>query len=286
MPSQMKNLSTLLGTLCLAAAAGAQTGTLDQVSPFASEVTGSNSAGYNFDASVLTWQATTVAGLDGTLEGVSFETTGDIGASCDVDIFLGGPWHTGSPAFSGTMVKATSTTEVIFVDTSAASIALSAGDTYTIQIRCTDGGMGGTGTYETPVNTFYTPDLWLNGSLFGPEWRIGFHTYILESSSFELIVQGNLGSPMDFIVNGATPGGVVAYLYAYGTGSHSGVNPYTGNTVITGLSSVGFDVGALKAADGSGTALHTTVVPPAAAGLACVQAIDLTTDALTNVYCF
>ncbi len=281
----MKLPTTLFSAIFLTAAATAQTGTLDQVSPYASEVIGSHSAGYNFGASVLTWQMTTVAGLSGTLEGVEFETTGSTGVSCTVEILLGGPWNTGTPVFSGTMTKSTDVTELIFVDMSAAAISLTAGDTYTIQVLCNDSDMGATGTFESPVNTYYGPELWLNGSVFNPEWRIGFHTYILEDG-VQLTVQGNLGSPMDFIVTGATPGGVVAYLYAFGTGSHSGTNPITGNTVVTGLSSVNFTIGAMHAANGAGTAIHTTVVPPAAAGLACVQAIDLDSDGLSNVHCF
>jgi hypothetical protein len=282
----VKCIPLLFPSLLLTAVASAQSGALDQVSPFGSEVPGANSAGYNFDASVLTWQATVVAGIAGDLEGVEFETTGDIGATCDVDIFLGGPWHTGTPAFHGTMTKTTASTEVIFVDMSAAGITLDAGDTYTIQIDCTDGGMGGTGSYESPNNTFFGPDVWLNASVFGPEWRIGFHTWMLAGGALELTVLGNLGSVIDFTVTGATANGLVAYLYAFGTGSHSGVNPITGNTLVTGLSSVNFTLGPVLQANGSGTSLYTTVVPPAAAGLVCVQAVDLTSDGLTNVHSF
>ena len=282
----MKLPTTFCAALLVAATAGAQSGTLDQVSPFASEVTGSNSAGYNFDASFLVWQATTEAGISGTLEGIELELTGDPGASCNVDILLGGPWNTGTPAFSGTVTKATASTEIIFLDMTSAAISLTAGDIYSIQITGTDTGLGGTGSYETPANTYYLPELWLMGNLFGPEWRIGFHTYILEESALELAVHTNPNGWTDFFITNATPVSPVALVYAFGTGSHSGTNPITGNTVITGLSSTNFTVGATMSSDGGGVAFHTAQVPSAAIGLVCVQAIDLASDAVSNVHCF
>lgn len=88
---------------------------------------------------------------------------------------------------------------------------------------------------------------------------------------------------MTFDVTGATPGGLVAYMYAFGTGAHAEFNPITGNTVTTGLADAGFTVAAIVAADGSGAYSYGTNVPGAAAGLVSVQAADASTDALSNV---
>ncbi len=273
----------LLAATLLTPQTQAQTGTLDQVSPFASEVPG-QSAGYNFDAASLTWQASVFAGMDGVLEGVEFEVTGLTGATVDIAIFLGGPWQAGTPAWSGTLTKTNDLTEVVFADTSAANITLSTGDAYTIQIDCIGGGMGGTGSYESPVNTLYGPDLWLNAALFGPEWRIGFHTWMI-GGGLNLSTTGAPGGVMSFDVSGATPAGPMAYLYAFGTGSYSRVNPLTGNVLITGLSSNGITVHATPNADAAGNYSLSATVPSGAAGLVCVQVVDLLSDGLSNVVC-
>lgn len=88
---------------------------------------------------------------------------------------------------------------------------------------------------------------------------------------------------MDFEVRGAFPNGLVALCHAFGTGSHSGVNPFTGNTLTTGLSSTRFTVAHLGSTNASGMMSYSTLVPPAAAGLVAVQAVDLYGDAVSNV---
>jgi hypothetical protein len=262
----------------------AQTGTLDQVSPFASEVPVAQGASLNFDTSWLIWQASVTAGMDGILEGVEFEVTGLTGATANVAIFLGGPWHAGTPDWSGVLTKTNDLTELLFADTTAANIALSTGDGYTIQIYGNDEGMWGTGSYESPVNTFYGPDLWLNAALFGPEWRIGFHTWMV-GDGLNLSTTGSPGGVMTFDVSGATPAGLIAYLYAFGTGSYSRLNPLTGNVLITGLSSVGITVQATLYADAAGNYSLSSNVPSGAAGLVCVQVVDLLSDGLSDVVC-
>ena len=70
----------------LAAPVFAQTGTLDQVSPF-------TNASYNGNASSLTWQAQVRAGLSGQLEGIELTLQGNAGAQLRVGIRLGDAEH-------------------------------------------------------------------------------------------------------------------------------------------------------------------------------------------------
>lgn len=266
--------------LLLAAPLPAQTGTLDQVSPFGSEVSGqAQSTAFNFHSTSLTWQAQTEAGFGGVLEGFELELTGGIGGSIEVAIHLGSGWQGGAPAWSGTYAKTTSTTEVAWVDCSTAGIVLTAGDPFLIEVHGTGGGVFGTGTTESPANTLYTLPVYLNGSDNGDEARIGFHTYLLDGPS--LSSQGSCGGPMDFLVGGATPGGTVAYLYARNTGSF----------VIPGGSCSGVQLGlaspvrvyANATADASGKAQVSGTLPSAACGLYYAQAVDVATCATTNV---
>lgn len=106
---------------------------------------------------------------------------------------------------------------------------------------------------------------------------------VLIGATFTLSTTGAPGGTMTFEVSGATPGGPVAYIYAFGLGSHSEFNPFTGTLVTTGLSSTGFKVAAVVGADAAGHYVYTAVVPGAAAGLVHVQAVDATTDTVSNV---
>jgi hypothetical protein len=100
---------------------------------------------------------------------------------------------------------------------------------------------------------------------------------------FSLATTGSAGGPMTFDVSGATATGPVALCYAFGTGSHAGYNPISGNVVVTGLSSTRFTVAKVGASDINGDFSYGTPVPGGAAGVVSVQAIDLISDAVSNV---
>lgn len=275
----MKNL-IIISTLALAgltATAHGQSGTLDQVSPFGSAVQG-NSATFNFDASALIWQAEVFAGMDGFLEGFQMEATGPIGASATVAVHLGSPWQAGTPVWSGTMTKTIVGTEIIWVDVSSASISLSTGDAFTIEGQGNDNGMWVTGSYESPVNTFYTPDLYILGNPQGPEWKIGFHTYMLPAGGFALSISGICPGPMTVSVSGATAGGSIALAYG-NAGSWTIPNGPCAGTVLD-LAGVPTLAGFFNA-DAAGT---LTLAPNVPAGLCgrTLQAVDMTTCAVSN----
>ncbi|NQU50263.1 MAG: hypothetical protein HQ519_16555 [Planctomycetes bacterium] len=114
-------------------------------------------------------------------------------------------------------------------------------------------------------------------------WGPILDEHVFDGAGFALSASGAAGGSMTFDVAGATPAGPVALCYAFGTGSHSGTNPFTGNLVVTGLSSVRFTIAYVGAADAGGAMSYTANVPGGAAGLVSVQAIDLLSDAVSNV---
>ncbi len=88
---------------------------------------------------------------------------------------------------------------------------------------------------------------------------------------------------MTFDVSATTPNSPVGFVYAFGLGSQTVVNPLTGNTLVTGLAATNFTIGSIVSADAFGNASFTTAVPAAAAGLVHCQAVDAVTNGLSNV---
>lgn len=271
----------LLAAAALSLPAAAQTGTLDQVSPFASEASGSGvqTASYNFSASSLTWQMQTEAGLTGQLEGFELELTGAAGGSIDLAIHLGSGWQSGTPVWTGSYSKATSSTEIAWIDVTSADIMLSAGDPYLIQVQGTDTGVSGTGTYESPNNNQYPLPLYLNARPYTDEWRIGFHTYVLDGPTLGL--SGICGGNSTFTVDNATANGPVGFLYASNPGSYVVPNGPCAGTQLGLDASV--QLYALIPADASGSLSITTRVPAALCGQIYAQVIDAATCRTSNV---
>jgi hypothetical protein len=88
---------------------------------------------------------------------------------------------------------------------------------------------------------------------------------------------------MSFQIDGATPAGQVALLYAFGVGAHVVSNPLTGTAITTELSSSGFSVGIFDVADSEGDLVFTLNVPAGAAGQVWVQVVDGLSDGTSNV---
>jgi len=120
---------------------------------------------------------------------------------------------------------------------------------------------------------------------FGGMMAAGNGDWIRMAVTFEglnLSVSGSCPGRMGFDASGGTPGGNVAFVYAFGTGSFKIPNgkPCAGTTL--GLNS-SVKLARLVAADGSGNASFGANVPPAACGRVFVQAIDLSTCNTSNV---
>jgi len=100
-------------------------------------------------------------------------------------------------------------------------------------------------------------------------------------SQMQLTASGAPGSVMSFDASGATPGSTVAIIWSFSLGNYliPGGFPCAGTEL-----GLGTPVGwSLVSANASGVANLTRFVPARAAGLAHVQALDLSTCGLSNV---
>ncbi len=253
----------MIAAAAIAGSAFAQSGDLDQESP-------STNAGYNFDASSLTWQAQVRAGMDGQLEGFSMPLTGTNGSSqVELSIGMGDAWST-NIVFTE-LITLQNSGSWQFVDTTAANIQLTTGDTFVIQAQPNDTGMGCSGSYVAPPgDPLYKEPLWLNGNNFADGgWRLGFRTYMLQGSQDCLTLTVDTlvgGSSADWTVSGATAGEQVAMVYGLSAGNTS-VNGFAGYCATFGIQGVNQNrVICTKSADGAGNATCTKKIPAGMSG--------------------
>ncbi len=168
--------------VCAAGSALAQTGTLDQNSPFPP---GAQSAAFNVDATFLIWQAQIKAGLTGQLEGIKITfTSGAPGSQINLRV-RDGAAPSGNPALYDALVtKQVPDLEVVFVDMTASNIMLTAGQFFVMETQGTGTGCWIGGSYVAPPGTpLYPEPLFLNGTNFADGgWRHGFETYVIEGS--------------------------------------------------------------------------------------------------------
>jgi hypothetical protein len=175
--------------------AGAQTGTLDQSSPY---TTGANSQSFNIDTSTLVWQQQVRAGLSGQLEGVRFTFLGVAGAQADVRIRLGPAWSSSAPSFSTRVVKAIDGFETVFVSMTSAGLHLSSGDVFVIETQGNGTGMNLIGSYIAPPGApLYPEPLFLTQSSFADGgYRHGFQTFMLTGSTCYPNCDGSTTTPV------------------------------------------------------------------------------------------
>lgn len=136
----------MAGVLAIAfgAAAQASEGVLDQTNPGGSA--GLNGIGHQ-------WQQEVTAGVRGRLAGVMLYGDGAV----RVRIAEGEAYHTGPFAFDGLFEFAPQSLDGLFIDTRAANIILSAGDTFVIDLSESTSG------YTGSVTPYAGGDLWLTG---------------------------------------------------------------------------------------------------------------------------
>jgi hypothetical protein len=212
----MRNLLVPVFAGLLATLSLAQTGTLDQVSPYPGSA---QTAGFNGSASSLIWQCQVRCGLAGTLEGFNLRLNGSQGSHIDTRIRRGDGWNTTAVLHSGVAVKTNSTfNEVVFIDTSAANIQLAVGETFVIELQGRDDGGGLLGTYAPPPGIPQYPEfLYLNGPgcFVDCGWRIAFDTYMLTGPS----------APVVYCTPGTTSSGCTASISASGNPNVSHTAP-------------------------------------------------------------
>lgn len=266
---------------------GRATGTLDQVSPFASEAVypPQQGAWFNGDANFLIWQTEVRAGMSGLLEGFEIECSGNPGASIDLRIRLGGGWNTNAAVWTGNYTKSTSSTEIGWLDTSSAGINLSAGQLFVIEWQGTGTGLGITGTYVPPPGTPAYPELIY---LLGPGcyadcgWRIGFHTY-MGGGGPQLSVLNLVGGQRATLdLTGGTPLGPVVFAYSLAGGGPTSVSAGGCGVVTVALTPPIVQL-PTAFADAAGHASFSGTVPPGASGAPIwFHAFDVLSCSLSN----
>ena len=201
---------SVLSSLC-----AAQTGVLDQSSPFPG--TGS-SVGYNGSTSSLVWQQQVRTGITGQLEGVTVRLNGSVGSHIDVRIRAGNGWNTSPVLFQGVATKLTSSfDEHCFVDATSAGINFTANSTFVIELQGQDDGGGFIGNYsQPPIPAQYPEPLFLNSPQCFVDcgYRIAFETWVLSSST-----------PLVYCTAGTSSSGCAASISANANPSVSYASP-------------------------------------------------------------
>jgi hypothetical protein len=206
----MKLVSRLLTpsiAFLAASIASAQTGTLDQVSPWAP---GGQSAWFNGDASFLIWQQQVRAGLAGTLEGYRLRLDGPAGAQLDVRLRNGDGWSTNGVLHQVRLTKSIAGYEDFFVDVTGAAYSVAVGGTFVIELQGNDTDCGIIGSYVDPAlgPPLYPEPLFLNAPpcFSNCGWRIGFETYVHSA-------------PITYCTAGTTTNGCVPTMGSSGSAS-------------------------------------------------------------------
>ncbi|QDU18781.1 tandem-95 repeat protein [Urbifossiella limnaea] len=126
---------------------------------------------YNAGLSGTNWQQSVVAGRAGTL--ASFDlfiySASTVGAAFDAVVYRGAPWQTSTPLYTFRLtVTAAMLNQWVTFDTTAAGIALAAGETFTIGTRNGSGPtVGILGSFSANGESYAPGRLWYNGSALG-----------------------------------------------------------------------------------------------------------------------
>jgi len=177
----LRLLSALLLGALAASPARAQSGVLDQVSPFP---VGGNSASFNGDTPSITWQAQVRSNVSGILEGFTLELYSPTGGSqLDVRVRVGPGWST-APVLFQTLINAPSVGwQSVFVDCSAANIPQSVNGLFVIEMQGNNTGTNIGGNYVDPLlgPPLYPEPIFLGGPgcYHNCGWRLAFETYVL-----------------------------------------------------------------------------------------------------------
>ncbi len=191
----------------------------------------------------------------------------------------------GNPASGGTMITSGSAwaypDEWVTVFWPPVPVTANAGpEAYFLNVSCTDLDMAISGDTRDPYpgGFCYTgggahPFPWFDYTFFS--W--------FTREQMGLTINGVPDDMNDVMLVSPTPFGQVSLMYAFGTGGQQVWNSFSGTLVTTGLSSNGLTEQGVYTMDANGNHSFQAYVPPAAAGLVHVQALDLTTNKVSNV---
>lgn len=151
--------ASLLLTPCLA-----HSSVVDQVSPH-------TSASFNLDNNTLTWEQVVYVDISGQLLGISLY---DVNTEENIGFFLeqGDIWQSQASAIYSASVHLAFAWN--YIDLSSLNLYYNQGDSFIIGLTGESQGVWLGGSYQTPAA--YPGILYLNGSPYAPDWRIGFQT--------------------------------------------------------------------------------------------------------------
>jgi len=179
MAKLLPSLRRLLVLLALGGPSLAQTGVLDQVSPYGSgpPVT----TFLDLDPIGTRWQQEVRAGLSGQLEGVQLSLNGPAGAQANFSLRLGGGWNNSAPVFTRLLTKGSAASEQVFVDCSAAGIMQVPGTLFVIELGGDGSGCEVFGTRLQGPAAMYPRFLFRNGPGCYADCgtRIAFRTFVI-----------------------------------------------------------------------------------------------------------
>jgi hypothetical protein len=170
----------LVPALC--AAAAAQSGVLDQSSPYGSGPP--QQTLLDLDQPGVIWQQEVQAGLNGLLEGIQLRLSGPVGAQVTLRVRQGAGWNTLQPSFTVLLSKQQLGLEQFFVDCSIAQIPQAPGTLFVFDLEGNGSGCAVFATYTPPpAAALYPRFLFRNGPGCYTDCgtRIGFRTYVVGS---------------------------------------------------------------------------------------------------------
>lgn len=126
-------------------------------------------------STVVDWQQEVIAGQTGQLVGLDAFVFS--ASTYTLTVNSGSPWQTDASDFVESIVKPTSSSEVLHFDLSSANITLSSGQAFVFSIA---GNGFEIGTYLASIpGGSYRGSLYNRGILFGDgNWDLGFTTYV------------------------------------------------------------------------------------------------------------
>ena len=167
----------------IASVGEAQTGVLDQISPFPAPFQEqavficTDPAGY--------WQQQVRAGISGQLDGIGLMLHGSLGSHITVNIRAGNGWSTGPVLFTGFVTKSgNAIPEYVYLSTNSANLYFVSGAKFVIELIGQNDGGALDGSYVAPPGApHYSQPMFVNitqpSCYMDCGFRIAFQTYVI-----------------------------------------------------------------------------------------------------------
>lgn len=213
--------------------AAAQTGELDQRSPFPPVPPPGSGGGLGAFLTTQFFHQEVRVGVHGTFEGFRFASYGDPGASVTVRVRTGPSSAPGPSVFATVVTRTTSASEAHWIDASSAALAVTPGMAVTLEFQGTGSVFYVQNNHMDPAigPPLYPFALWINGSPFADGgYRLSFETFTLTTpGSFVYYCRGDgSGTPCP-CGNNSPVGNPMGCLHSMNTG---GVLRLAGNASI------------------------------------------------------